>query len=175
MERNNTPIAKLSKQELIGELSTREIYAGNRRDERENCLSITEELHGIQRVPELLFHTLNKGLETINCKHYEILPFEPLHDIGKHIENIFQELPHHLERDQAKPILDVLDVSLNGKDTKRTLILTTDVHWFRYSSIPEEKFLARLNIFLIGLSGSNKLPMPQRKLGHQVKCYGSTI
>jgi hypothetical protein len=118
LERNNKPFAKLSKQELIRELSGRGIYEGNRKDELEKLL--TEELHGIQRVPALLFHTPNKGLETINCQNYEILPFEPLHDIGKHIENIFEELPHHLEKDQAKPILDVLDVSLNGKDTKRT-------------------------------------------------------
>ena len=83
-------------------------------------MSIIEELHGIQRVPPLVFYTLNNGLESINYQNYEILPFEPLHDIGRHIENIFEELPHHLEKDQAKPILDVLDVSLNGKDTKRT-------------------------------------------------------
>ncbi|CAB4005601.1 Hypothetical predicted protein [Paramuricea clavata] len=60
-----------------------------------------------------------KGLETINCQNYKILPFEPLHDISKHVENVFEELPH-LKKDQAKPILDVSDVSLNGKDTKRT-------------------------------------------------------
>jgi hypothetical protein len=55
------------------------------------------ELHGIKRVPALLVHTPDVPLEDLHLANYEILPTEPLQDIGHHIENVFTELPHHLE------------------------------------------------------------------------------
>ena len=50
----------------------------------------------IQRVPGLLFNSPDKSLKSINCTAYEILGFEPPHDIGKHIENLSIELPDYL-------------------------------------------------------------------------------
>ena len=32
----------------------------------------------------------------LNLERYEITLVEPMHDIGGHIDNIFEELPHHL-------------------------------------------------------------------------------
>ena len=118
MEKNMKPFNKLTKEEITRELAAREVYEGETKKDQEKLLA--EELHGIQRVPALLYNAPNQTMESINCQNYEILPFEPLHDIGKHIENVFVELPSHLTKDEEKPMLDVIEVSLNGKDTKRT-------------------------------------------------------
>lgn len=118
LEKNNKPLSKLTKDEITRELAARGIYEGKTKTELEKLL--VEELHGVQRVPALLYNMPNQTMESINCQHYEILPFEPLHDIGKHIENVFDELPHHLTKEEAKAMLDVIEVSLTGKETKRT-------------------------------------------------------
>ena len=77
-------------------------------------------MHGVQRVPVLLFNTPTTSLESINCENYEILSFEPLHDIGKHIENVLTELPAHLPAEEAKDVEEVIKLPMEGKDTKRT-------------------------------------------------------
>jgi hypothetical protein len=75
----------------------------------------------VQRVPALLFTNPNKTLESINCAGYEVLGFEPLHDIGKHNENLFGDLPDHLSSDEASKLKAVLELCIGGKDTKRTI------------------------------------------------------
>ena len=82
---------------------------------------LKEELHGVQRVPALLFTTPDQTLESINCASYENLSFEPLHDIGKHIENLLTELPNHLPTSEASKLKAVLELSIGGKETKRTV------------------------------------------------------
>jgi hypothetical protein len=60
----------------------------------------------------------NVTLQSINCDKYEILSFEPLHDIGKHIENILTELPHRLPEREAIAVKDVITCTIGGKETK---------------------------------------------------------
>ncbi len=79
------PLQKLNKDEL----NARGIYEGNTKKELEKLF--TEELHGVQTVPALLYNNPTSTLESINCGKYKI-SFEPLHDIGKHIENVLTEL-----------------------------------------------------------------------------------
>ena len=112
------PFQKLKKDELIRELNARGIYEGESKKELEKLL--TEELHGVQRVPALLYNNPTATLESINCDKYEILSFEPLHDIGKHIENVLAELPFHLPEKEAAAVKEVINCSIGGKDTKRT-------------------------------------------------------
>ena len=69
----------------------------------------------------LLFPTPSENLELINCANYEILGFEPLHDIGKHIENLFTELPDHLPTTEASKLKALLDLCIGAKETKRTI------------------------------------------------------
>ena len=45
-------------------------------------------MHGIQRMPPLLFPKPFAKLEDINLEKYEILINEPLDDISNHIKNI---------------------------------------------------------------------------------------
>ena len=80
---------------------------------------------GVQRVPALLYTPPMTTLHTINCHKYEVLPFEPLHDIGKHIENVIAELPSQLTTKQASIMFDITQVSLGEKNTKRTF----DYRW----------------------------------------------
>ena len=84
--KTNKPLKNLKKQELIQELNTRRIHDGEKKKELEKLLS--DELHGVQRVPALLYMKPTTTMESIHCGNYEVLSFEPLHDIGKHIENV---------------------------------------------------------------------------------------
>ena len=118
LEKAYKPLQKLKKQELIAELNSRGIFEGETKSELEKLLQ--DEMHGAQRVPVLLYNTPTTSLESINCENYEILSFEPLHDIGKHIENVLTELPAHLPAEEAKDVEEVINLSMEGKDTKRT-------------------------------------------------------
>ena len=112
------PFHNLKKDELIRELNARGIYKGESKKELEKLL--TEELHGVQRVPALLYNHPTATLESINCDKYEILSFEPLHDIGKHIENVLTELPFRLPDNEAAAVKEVINCSISSKDTKCT-------------------------------------------------------
>ena len=80
LAKSNKPFHGLTKPNLIRELNARSIYEGEKKKELEDLLK--DELHGVQRVPALLFTSPNKTLESITCAGYVILGFEPLHDIG---------------------------------------------------------------------------------------------
>ncbi len=54
---------------MIRELNARSIYEGEKKKELQDLLK--DELHGVQRVPALLFTSPNKTLESINCVGYE--------------------------------------------------------------------------------------------------------
>ena len=123
LSKASKPFQKLKKGELIRELNARGIYEGETKKELEKLL--TEELHGIHRVPALLYTNPALTLESINCGKYEILSFEPLHDIGKHIENLLTELPCHLPEKEASAVKDIIHCCIGSKDTKRTLQVCT--------------------------------------------------
>ena len=55
--KGSKPFEKFKKDELIKELNARGIYKGNTKMELEKLL--TEEFHGVQRVPALLFTNHN--------------------------------------------------------------------------------------------------------------------
>ena len=57
----------------------------------------------------------------MNLAKYEILPCEPLHDIGHHIENVLTELPHHLSEDEANIINKSTKLSLGKKESIRAI------------------------------------------------------
>ena len=59
---------------------------------------LTDEMHGIQRLPSLLFGNHTKTLMELNIQQYEVMNNEPLHDISNHIKNLYQEWPEHVER-----------------------------------------------------------------------------
>jgi hypothetical protein len=77
-------------------------------------------MRGKQRVPTLLFHNPQQKLSELGLTDYEILPCEPLHYVGHHIENIFTELPRHLNDKESKAMVESLELCLGSKDQKRT-------------------------------------------------------
>jgi hypothetical protein len=117
LQKVNKPFHSLTKDELSTELSARGIYEGNTKEELQNLLK--DELHGVQRVPALLYPNPNLPLDAINCGEYEILGFEPLHDISHHIENILTELPSHLPKKEASELNALIEFCIGGKETKR--------------------------------------------------------
>jgi hypothetical protein len=118
LEGNNKPLHQLKKAELQKELnSSRKVYEGETVDDMKKLL--THEFHGVQRVPALLYPNPLATLASINSDKYEILPFEPLHDVGKHIENILIELPMHVSQEEATIINETIELSLGNKETKR--------------------------------------------------------
>ena len=75
-------------------------------------------MHGMQRFPSLM---LADPSITPMLEHYEILGCEPLHDIKHHIENMFAELPHHLNKAEKKLMEETIQLSLERKDIKRRI------------------------------------------------------
>ena len=58
-------------------------------------------LHGMQRLPSLLFSCPQEELNNVNLGRYELL-MEPMHDIANHIKNVFQEIPHHFSDERKR-------------------------------------------------------------------------
>jgi hypothetical protein len=116
-EKANKPFQDLSRDQLIRELSARGIYEGNTKEELQNLLK--KELHGVQHVPALLHPNPEVSLDEINCGNYEILGFEPLHDIGHHIENVFTELPSHLPKEEASELNALIEFCIGGEGNEK--------------------------------------------------------
>ena len=110
------PLKDLSPEQLQRELAARGIYNGKIKQELKNLLDM--EMHGMQRVPALLINNPKKPLKELCLDRYEVLPVEPLHDVGHHIDNILTELPHHLEKKKEK-LQETISASYAGKESKR--------------------------------------------------------
>ena len=68
----------------------------------------------------LLFNNPQASLSELCLQEYEILPCEPLHDVGHHIENVFTKLLAHLKDQESKVIKESLELCLENKYSKRT-------------------------------------------------------
>ena len=76
-------------------------------------------LKGVKRVPILLLKKPNIDLKDICLDNYEISLVECMHDIAYHIDNIFEELPHHLSRGNDSEIFKTLLSQLNDEKQKK--------------------------------------------------------
>ena len=54
-------------------------------------------------------------------KKNELFGFEPLHDIGKHIENALTELPANIPQQEAFELNTIIELPIGGRETKRTV------------------------------------------------------
>lgn len=141
------PLEGLTKQELEQELASRSIYEGKNKHELQDLL--VEKMAGQKRIPALVVNNPTSSLQELGLANYEILPCEPLHDLGHHIENFFAEFPKHLPSPEATLLEDTINLSLAGKDSKRcvdyriTLIKTTSVA--HQSPLISEKTLLALD------------------------------
>ena len=62
---------------------------------------LANEIHGIQRLPALMYNNPSSSLTKNYLRKYEILCNEPLHDISNHIKNLYKELPWHVQNKRA--------------------------------------------------------------------------
>ena len=76
-------------------------------------------MKGVQRLPSLLLTNPSQSLDELNLQNYTILDCEPLHDLKGHLSNLFDELPHILEKSLAEDVSAILNVHLHTKETKR--------------------------------------------------------
>ena len=118
----------LKKDEIINELNEREVSFFMDEGKASLQKKLEKTLHGIQRVPSLLFSCPQEDFNNINLGRYELL-MEPMHDNHNHIKNVFHELPHHF-LDEKKDIVNFIAASFNGKgilrcvDYRKSLLLT---------------------------------------------------
>ena len=74
-------------------------------------------MHGIQRLPALLFGQSNFNLQSLNLDSYEILTHEPLHFMN-YIKNLYEELLLHLPKEKKEKLRDIINSSFNAKEAK---------------------------------------------------------
>ena len=91
--------SKLSKTELVEELLQRRIKFTCQSTTKELQGSLDCEMHGIQRLPAVLFNNHALTRKDINLENYEILKNEPLHDVSNQIKNLYEEMPNHVPKD----------------------------------------------------------------------------
>ena len=133
LKQKSKPVGGLTKEQLGREMAARGVFYGRTKQELQHLLDM--ELHGIQRVPALLVNDPCKSMEELLLDQYEILPTEPLHDVAHHIENVFEEFPHHLEAQEGKAFQESITMCLGSKDSKRgvdyraALVKTTAYLW----------------------------------------------
>lgn len=123
------PLQSLTTKQLQKELSSRGINTSSTTKlELEPLLK--KELEGQKRVPIILKNDPVNGVENLNLTKYELASVEPMHDIGGHFANVFEELPHHLSSikeikrncDRRKSLLEVT-VKLCGNINNKVICL----------------------------------------------------
>ena len=78
--------SNLSLEDIILELHERSVQFSSKQTKAKLETILVDEMHGVQRVPALLFDTPSLTLDDLNLSHYELSTIEPLHDIGNHIK-----------------------------------------------------------------------------------------
>ena len=85
--------------QLEAELKSRNVDLTNRKSTKKDLVpQLKKALRGIKRVPILLLHNPVEDLSQMGLARYEIVMVECMHDIANHIDNILEELPHHLNK-----------------------------------------------------------------------------
>lgn len=104
MQRGETnPFQKLRQEEIAVELENHNIWTDK---ETKSALSnlLTQKLHGICRPPALMRKDPLKSAKDININNYEVLSWEPLHDITNIVQNITTEPLFHVPKEIQKEI-----------------------------------------------------------------------
>ena len=124
----------LNKDELIAKLRGRDVKFSCTESKNDLQSKLEDVIHGIQRVPALIYFNSINDISQLNLQFYEILFTEPLHDILNHIKNLYAELPHHTDKKFKKSFNFLINNSFNGKEAKnasdycKSLLIVTQ--WF---------------------------------------------
>ena len=122
------PFSKLSKEELKEELTSRNILTNETTKKGlENLLN--KELKGTQRVPVILIDKPLAEMKEINLEKYEVVSTEPMHDIGGHVSNIFEELPYHISKEDKGFLLTSSVLIMKIERSKEIVINVNHCLW----------------------------------------------
>ena len=114
----------LSREELRQELVSRHIYDFPPNNKKRMTDILKDHLCGVQRVPALLLLNPTADLWEMNLLDYNVLSFEPLHDLKGHIANLLSQLPNVIT-------LTGLKSKVQGYLDNFTKKKITGKHWFR--------------------------------------------
>ena len=94
MKINNTNyFANLKKEDVKCELIDRKVKFNLDLPSKDLNELLVNEMHGIQRLPALMYTKPHQSLKDLNLDKYEILSNEPLHDVSNHIKISTRKLP----------------------------------------------------------------------------------
>ena len=118
---------ELNKDELRRELEARGVkdYPTTWKGRMDTLKGI---LCGVQRVPSLLMFSPESALGDLNLQDYEVLPFEPLHDLKGYLGSVLRKLPSVIQNGALKKKVSIyLDTvwkraHLYGSDLREVLI-----------------------------------------------------
>ena len=113
--RNTHYFTGFHKADIISELHQRSVKFSVNQDLQVLKELLACEVHGIQRVPVLMFSCPNSTLEELNLQMYEVPGTEPLHDISNHVKNLNEEIPFKFEKETKKSIVNIINVSFKNK------------------------------------------------------------
>ena len=139
--------------------------------------SFDMEMHGIQRMPDILFPKPFAKLEDINLKKYEILINEPLHDISNHIKNMQQEIPYHVPKDKKSSVKEIINSSFSEKEARnaadygKSLLLMTN--W--YLSNIKDRFTTNILLTLCEIQEIMCLPETKRSVQKLVRLISTSF
>lgn len=111
----------LPKTDIMNELHERNVKFKSTMTTKNLQEILSFEMHGMQRLPTLMFDHHTKTSTELRLNTYEVLCNEPLHDIHNHIKNLYFELPSHFDKKDEKQNFQLtLDNSFNDKDAKNS-------------------------------------------------------
>ncbi|XP_019624951.1 PREDICTED: uncharacterized protein LOC109470439 [Branchiostoma belcheri] len=113
---------KMTKEEMIDELTYRgTITYHDAEDMNKTNLNVhlKHTLHGVKRIPTLLYGCPNASVEDLNLSHLEEPGSEAMHDLCNHAKNLFEEIPHRVPTHVAGIVKRVNNLVLNSQDTVR--------------------------------------------------------
>lgn len=125
------PFKNPKKNQILDEFDKRDITV-EKDDKPSLDNQLRELMHGICRAPALMLEDPTKSAKELNIDNYEVMQFEPLHDITNVVQNLLTELPNHINNKDSKQLLERFTQKaiggknqLKGSDARRIMIKLT--------------------------------------------------
>ena len=106
--------------QLQDELRSRNISIDNVKPTKKDLVpKLIKALRGVKRVPIIMLNSPLTDFDQMGLARYEISMVECMHDISCHIDNLLEELPHHLKPNDKLKVNEILDIYKAEKQQKR--------------------------------------------------------
>ena len=167
----------LTKDAIVQELHERNVKFTCTSSAKDLNALLENEVHGVQRVPALMYNNPLDTLASLNLLKYEILLTEPLHDISNQTKNLYQEIPYHVPKNKTKNVRQILDVSFNGRvaksssDYRKSLLIVAK--WFS-DNLPEH-FFNKILLSMCNIQAITYYSEKKRSLQSVLRLYSTTF